>query len=288
MFLKIGQSIGTCLLLVLSFSEVNLVSSQEVKLLTQSNNNYYSQRIKQVSLDMDSSSWILVNYLDSNGEKSLPYSGHEPTLIFDSGKLRGYSGCNFFNASYTRKNESQISINPGATTLRACGYQGLSEQERDYFKNLGEVTSYELNNNKIIFRDDEKEIRLVFAKNPPAKLRGNLWQLQSYNNGRNALVSLIRDTKITMRISEAGKLTGSSGCNRYQGSWKENDGKITISPLATTRKMCNSPEDIMTQEANFIDAMNKVASYEIEQHTLILRDVEGKKLAEFQAIIATD
>ena len=56
------------------------------------------------------------------------------------------------------------------------------------------------------------------------------------------------------------KVVGFGGCNRYTGALKETSpGKITVGPLASTRKACPAAE--MDLEDKFISRMNKVTSY---------------------------
>jgi heat shock protein HslJ len=56
------------------------------------------------------------------------------------------------------------------------------------------------------------------------------------------------------------KVVGFGGCNRYTGALKETSpGKVTVGPLAMTRKACPAAE--MDLEDKFTSRMNKVTSY---------------------------
>ena len=56
---------------------------------------------------------------------------------------------------------------------------------------------------------------LVFRAEPEPTLEGSSWNVTGYNNGRQALVSLILDTSLTLMFRE-GTVSGSSGCNSYR------------------------------------------------------------------------
>ena len=288
MIKKCSYLITISLSLLIVSSRINSLASQEVNLKEQKVSIFLSKNHQESSFDINLSSWRLVTYLDSENQVSLPYSQHEPILKFKSGQLSGNSGCNVFNSSYNLKKENQISINPIATSLRACGFKGLSRQERDYLDNLAKVTSYELKNEQIAFKDPQGETRLTFQRIKPASFVENLWKLENYNNGRNALVSPISDSNITLRATIDGQINGFAGCNTYRGSWEENNEEFILSPLATTRKLCNSPQNIMEQETAFLKAIGQVVSHDIHDTTLIFKDAEGKKLAQFRAVIARD
>ena len=50
--------------------------------------------------------------------------------------------------------------------------------------------------------------------------------------------------------------------------------KITIGPLASTMMMCDSPAQIMEQEAQYLAALQSAATYQIEGNVLELRTAD--------------
>jgi len=69
-------------------------------------------------------------------------SGIEPPLIhFETGKLRGFAGCNRFNATITESKPGVIDIGPGAATKMACPPPQM-ELEDKFLKQLDAVTGY--------------------------------------------------------------------------------------------------------------------------------------------------
>lgn len=62
------------------------------------------------------------------------------------------------------------------------------------------------------------------------------------------------------------RVTGSGGCNRFNGGFNTNGNQLTIDPLATTRKACE--EGVMTQEARFLKALQTAQRYEVNDQGL--------------------
>jgi heat shock protein HslJ len=56
---------------------------------------------------------------------------------------------------------------------------------------------------------------------------------------------------------------------------------ISFGPMMSTRKAC-APE-LMTQEQQFMAALQKAASFSISANTLTIRDAEGSRLVELRA-----
>ena len=84
--------------------------------------------------------------------------------------------------------------------------------------------------------------------------------------------------EVTLRFS-AEKLTGSAGCNRYFASYQTgDDSQLSITDIASTEMWCLQPEGIMEQETKFLQWLDKVNSYRINdgQLTLYGNDREQK------------
>lgn len=80
-------------------------------------------------------------------------------------------------------------------------------------------------------------------------------------------------TEITLRLEE-GQLSGSAGCNNYFADYTVEGATLTLGPAGSTRMAC---------EAEFLAALEKVASYQTRLETLSLYDAEGGLLLQFHA-----
>src|SRR5438105_3558518 len=67
-------------------------------------------------------------------------------------------------------------------------------------------------------------------------LAGTAWNVTGYNNGKQAVVSVVTGTHLTAVFDPKGHVSGSAGCNSYTGPVKLSAPSITIGPLSATRK----------------------------------------------------
>lgn len=81
---------------------------------------------------------------------------------------------------------------------------------------------------------------------------------------------------VTMQRPEAGMLAGSSGCNRYTGPVKAENGKIHIGALAGTRMMC--PDSQMQAETAFHSTIGRATGARMAGGVLELTDDTGAVL----------
>lgn len=75
---------------------------------------------------------------------------------------------------------------------------------------------------------------------------------------------LIDFTHLTMQFTPDGRVTGSTGCNRWRASWRLSGEGLTIDAIATTRKSCGEALDL--QQQRFMDALAHVHRFDIDQH----------------------
>jgi len=92
--------------------------------------------------------------------------------------------------------------------------------------------------------------------------------------------TLVEGTAIDLLI-ENDEASGSSGCNSYTGPATVSDGEITLGPnFAVTFMACE--EDVMNQEQRYVEAMTRVATYEMAAGELLLLDDQGITVLAFE------
>ncbi len=108
-----------------------------------------------------------------------------------------------------------------------------------------------------------------------------IWTLESFGKiGQEQ--PLIPDTEITIQFDEEKKVGGSSGCNQYFGSYEtKEDGTLTFGALAMTEMACLSPEGVMDQEQQYLEALSEVSTYDVEQKRLRLFYDEGQSVLDY-------
>lgn len=89
------------------------------------------------------------------------------------------------------------------------------------------------------------------------------WYLVSFHDG-NSSDPVIPNTTITAFFDGQGTISGTSGCNRYTATYTENQELLNISPAASTKMYCGSPEGVMTQETFYLARIREAEAYSVD------------------------
>ncbi len=73
-----------------------------------------------------------------------------------------------------------------------------------------------------------------------------------------------------------GRVSGHGGCNSFFGSYEQDGAKLTIGPLAATRKAC--PGEIGEKEWTFLRMLEATREVDATHLKLILKDANGETL----------
>lgn len=84
----------------------------------------------------------------------------------------------------------------------------------------------------------------------------------------------------SINFVEDNVLAGNASCNRYFGTYAQEDSNLTLNVTGKTNKMCIL-DSLMEQEARFLAALPQVTSFEIREGILFLLDEDGE--AAFRA-----
>ncbi len=78
-----------------------------------------------------------------------------------------------------------------------------------------------------------------------------------------------------------GRISGSGGCNRFNGSYTTKGTQLKIGPLASTFKACEPP--IMQQESRFFAGLQAAQRYEVNKDGLQIfyQTKQGKGVLRF-------
>ena len=78
---------------------------------------------------------------------------------------------------------------------------------------------------------------------------------------------------------KASQISGNAGCNQFFGTYNQEDEKISVNPLATTRKAC--AHDVMLKEHDFLVTLESAKHLEMDANMLILKNANGQVLMKF-------
>jgi heat shock protein HslJ len=112
-------------------------------------------------------------------------------------------------------------------------------------------------------------------------LTSGRWILESYSSG--GLNRPIPGTEITARFGADGSLSGSAGCNSYNGSFIAYDQTLRINQLSGSQALCATPEGIMEQEGTFLSLMQQASKMSISAGQLSIFDSTGSRIIEFRS-----
>jgi heat shock protein HslJ len=231
-------------------------------------------------VSMPTQTYKLDWYLNEQCEKISVLPGTEITLTLEDGRIAGKSGCNQYGGPVEIDGNS-IKVGTLMSTMMACE-ENIMRQELAYLAALGEAATFEMTDEALTFANAQGQVTLSFSTLQPAPLVGTSWSLTSYNNGKQALVSVLNGTVISANFSQDGNLSGSAGCNNYTATYELNGDQMSIGPAAATRKFCGET-GVMEQEAAYLAALDKVASYQIEGEILTLFDASGTRYLIYTA-----
>ena len=111
------------------------------------------------------------------------------------------------------------------------------------------------------------------------------WEVTAYLNGV-AFDPPLPGTRITARFADDGSVSGSTACNVYRASYSLDADEIRISPPASTRKACLTPDGVMEQEAAYLESLPTAVGYRVEDDVLELLAADGTFVAAFARVDA--
>ncbi len=202
------------------------------------------------------------------------------TLDFAGSKrINGHDGCNVFSGNVTL-DDSTIRIEDKMIgTMMACP-DAVEARARAYRAALIQSTRYRIQGKQLHLIDSAGNV-LVSLTPAEVSLAGSSWDAISYNNGKQAIVSVITGTKITVRFGEDGRITGHAGCNAYFAAYSVQERGMTIQPPGSTRRACLELEGVMEQETLYLQALPAATQYRVSRNRLELRDAHGSLVATF-------
>jgi heat shock protein HslJ len=114
----------------------------------------------------------------------------------------------------------------------------------------------------------------ITSRDATTELPGTSWTLVDL-----AGAEAVGDPAPSLAFTEEGTVTGTTGCNTFNGEVSIEGSSLTFGPLATTRMACLE-EELAEQEQTFLLAMEAVTGYTIDsQGRLVL---EGETPLTFE------
>jgi heat shock protein HslJ len=107
----------------------------------------------------------------------------------------------------------------------------------------------------------------ITSRDATIDLPGTSWVLAELDDA-----APVGETTPTIAFDDQGGVTGTGGCNTYNGEVTIDGSELTFSPLATTQMFC-AEDGVADQEQAFLTALQGVTSYTVDDEgRLVLQD----------------
>ncbi len=221
--------------------------------------------------------WQLAQIGGPDGTMTPLTTGPAPTLVFQDGTAAGNASCNQYSGSY-ELDGSSLAFGPFISTEMFCGDEGVMEQEAAYLSALASVDGWSIDGETLTLSSGGETVLVYEAISQD--LAGTSWDLLFYNNGTGGFQSAWGDEPVTAVFGDDGTLAGSAGCNSYTTSWATDGESIEIGPAASTKMMCPD-EQVMSQEARYLELLGLADTYRVDAGTLDMFDADGMRILQF-------
>lgn len=149
------------------------------------------------------------------------------------------------------------------------GYQYKIKAKRERVRNPdNDGSRYQLKVTEVIEKKQIYEQTIL--------LGGKTWELVSYGTHDDAVAPVDNSEVMILFDVVDQKVSGSSGCNRFFGSYKAEGNDITFSPLGSTMMACE--QEILDQETKFLGTLQSARSFSIDEKTLRIESSDGRLL----------
>lgn len=228
-----------------------------------------------VRLSLADSTWTVNQLGEECGSTLQPL-----TLEFtEPERINGHDGCNAFSGDVSL-GDGTIRIGEKLLGTMAACPDAVETRASNYRAALMQATGYQIHDQELQLIDSAGNV-LVTMTLTERSLAGSRWDAISYNNGNQAVVSLINGTSITARFGEDGRMNGHAGCNAYFATYTVLGRGMTIQPPGATRRACQEPQGVMEQESRYLRVLPSTTQYRMSGNRLELRNSQGSMVAVF-------
>ncbi|MFI5711756.1 META domain-containing protein [Kribbella sp. NPDC051620] len=195
-------------------------------------------------------------------------------LRFADGNVHAETGCNQLGGAVSTAG-GKLTIDVLGGTEMGCD---APRQEQQYWVEqlLKDRPAWKLDGDKLTLTRGATTVVLQDRKvvQPDKALDGTTWKLETVVDGDTEW-HLVGAEKAHLTIS-GERITGSTGCNDFEGVVARAAGKLTLGEMAVTAAGCTG--DAAKLEQGVLSALHGELTYTIEADRLQLRAADGKGL----------
>jgi len=214
--------------------------------------------------DVVQNEWTL-QFFTSVGAQDIS-SNHITINFAPDGTLEGSGGCNNYFGSYTVSGQ-QLTIGQNLGSTQMFCEQSVMTRESLYFRLLLSVNSYQLThgNLELIYGPGNNAMTFISISGPsvgtlelPPAVLETAWTLKFLDSNATAGQD-VTGSGIMIKFEPDGTFYGFDGCNDFHGSYTVSGGKLAISHVSSTRKVC--PDVDPALESRFLQLLASVKSF---------------------------
>ncbi|MFO1407832.1 MAG: META domain-containing protein [Steroidobacteraceae bacterium] len=222
---------------------------------------------------LDGTAWVLAKLGDAPAP-DVP----AVTLAFQGGRVSGTDGCNRYTGTYRSEGAGLALGADLASTKMACPDPVMATADA-WNKALTTATGWRIVDGRLeLLGSGGKRLATLAAQT--SNLAGTHWKATGINNGRQAVVSVLPGTTVTIAFDANGGVAGSAGCNRYTAPYRAAGASIEFGKAAATMMACGDTA-VMEQEQDFFRALETAQVVRIEGERMELRTATGALAAGF-------
>lgn len=194
---------------------------------------------------------------------------HRITLSITGSQVGGIAACNHYGGEITMAGDG-LHLENLAQTEMACEEPAMAA-EAAYLGALGRVRELSRDGDQLVARGEGVELRFSAVPPPPtAELVGTTWVLDSVLVGDVAASPM--GEPATLKLSDDGTFTGSTGCRTFSGEWAEQGDQI-VAPSWGLDGTCSA--ELSGQDEHVVSVIGDGFIPTIDGELLTLMDPGG-------------
>jgi heat shock protein HslJ len=216
---------------------------------------------------------FLSTAVTENGKPRPLAPGTKVRLQFTTdGKLSWDAGCNSSQTTVSTA-DGRLSLGKEVISTAMGCLEPLQSQDSWVGSVLSAEPAWTQDGDKLVLTTESATISLLDKQTaePEVALDGTKWKLTSVVDGQTASHRPGFD-KVWMTLN-GERVTGSTGCNSFQGVVARSTGKVTFGELATTRRGCAG--DAAAVEALVLKGLKGDLTAVVDGSNLTLRNAAG-------------
>jgi heat shock protein HslJ len=217
---------------------------------------------------------FLSTAVTENGAARPLVEGTRIRIAFHEGRLNADAGCNQLTGPYTVDGTTLV-VDELAMTEMACQPAERMDQDTWLAAVLAGRPTINVSGDTLVLTSGSREVTMLDREvaDPDRALAGPRWRVESLIAG-DAVSSTPGDAEAYFTFSTDGRISGSTGCNQFGGTYTATAGSITFSQIAMTKKACYGGANVLEMAVTVVFDGRPVP-YRIDADRLTLTYASG-------------